>query len=288
MVQYCRKCGAKLDDDAEICDKCGFILNDDPFKDESNDNIISNILNENAEGKRSKFVLALSVVAIILSFTEGLSTPTVVGLDNIIMGMVIGFVCGITGIILIRKLNEPFIGAVEFIVAGALIYVFIGRYGELSALLFVIAAIIEMYFKGFKTYNKKLWFLPVITIALIFVILIAGGILYHVNAESSVDVGNFSQNITNNGNGYYDGYLKGEIEITGDYEYLSANINYYDNQGKIIQNDIGWNAIHPATGTYEISSTFFNQNQPVKAEIQIIDSTDNIAPIYAENVTITS
>jgi len=29
MVQYCRKCGQELDDDAEFCDSCGFELNSD-------------------------------------------------------------------------------------------------------------------------------------------------------------------------------------------------------------------------------------------------------------------
>ena len=30
MVQYCRKCGQELDDDAEFCDVCGFELNGSP------------------------------------------------------------------------------------------------------------------------------------------------------------------------------------------------------------------------------------------------------------------
>ena len=30
MVQYCRKCGQELDDDAEFCDSCGFNLNSNP------------------------------------------------------------------------------------------------------------------------------------------------------------------------------------------------------------------------------------------------------------------
>ena len=30
MVQYCRKCGKELADDAEFCEGCGFQLNENP------------------------------------------------------------------------------------------------------------------------------------------------------------------------------------------------------------------------------------------------------------------
>lgn len=30
MVQYCRKCGEELEDDAEFCESCGFRLNENP------------------------------------------------------------------------------------------------------------------------------------------------------------------------------------------------------------------------------------------------------------------
>lgn len=33
MVQYCRKCGKELEDDAEFCDGCGFNLNSHPTED---------------------------------------------------------------------------------------------------------------------------------------------------------------------------------------------------------------------------------------------------------------
>ena len=35
MVQYCRKCGAKLDDDSKFCEECGFSLDDDPTKEKT-------------------------------------------------------------------------------------------------------------------------------------------------------------------------------------------------------------------------------------------------------------
>lgn len=163
----------------------------------------------------------------------------------------------------------------------------IGRFGEISAIFFIIAAIITLYFKGFKAINKKLWIIPAITVIGIFLILILGGALYQINAENSVTLGNLTQNITYDGYGYYTGYITGDIKVDTNFDYLSVNINYYDKDGKIIASGIGWNELNPQSGqTYKISSMYFEKTQPVKAEIKVVDSAKSNNPLYTQNITI--
>ena len=292
MVQYCRKCGKELEDDAEFCDSCGFSLDDNPLANDSEEKSTKQPDNKPIKTTNNEFVkklpLILAIIAIIVGVGEGLGTPMLMGWSDIIMAIVIAIVGGLIGIFLMEKMNEPAIAAGEFIVTGALIYVFIARFGEISAILFIITAILLLYLKGMHTTNKKLWAIPVLTFLLIFVILIAGGAIYQANAENSVTVGNLTQNITDDGYGYYTGYLTGDIKVDSAFEYLSVNVDYYDADGKIIDSNIGWNQINPESGhTYKISSWYFEQTPPVRAEIKVVDSASSTTPLYAENVTIT-
>lgn len=293
MVQYCRKCGAKLDDDSKFCEECGFSLDDDPTKEktENKDNTIADNKNIETDDK-NKFIkrlpLILSVIAIIMAVFEGLGTPMIMGWNSILMAMGVGIVGGLIGIFLMEKLNEPLIAAVEFIGVGAIIFMFIGRFGEISAILFIITAIITLYFKGLEVINKKLWTIPVITIAGVFLILILGGVAYQINAQNSVTVGNLTQNISYNGYDYYTGYVTGDIKVDSKFDYLAVNINYYDKDGKIITSGIGWNDLNPESGhTYKISHMYFDKNKPVKAEIKVVDSAKSNNHLYTQNITIT-
>lgn len=292
MVQYCRKCGSELDDDAEFCDSCGFNLNSNPKKET---NIVKTSENKPTEIKKDKneFVtklpLILAIIGIIVSFAEGMGTPMLFGWDNILASMGIGIIGGIIGIILMEKLNEPLIAAVEFIATGALIFMFIGRFGEISTVLFIIAAILALYFKGHYAKNKKLWAIPILTVVLIFIMLIVGGALYNINAENSVTVGNITQDIKNDGYGYFDGSVSGDIHVDSTFDYLEVTINFYDSQDKIIQSTIGWNEINPESGkTYTFEGMYFDQNQPAKAEIKVVDSSTSPNVLYTENITIST
>jgi hypothetical protein len=292
MVQYCRKCGQELDDDAEFCDSCGFNLNSNPANnqeenttDKSKPPVVSNDKKEFV----TKLPLILAIIGIIVSIAEGLGTPMLMGWDNIMMAMAIGIIGGLLGIFIMEKLDEPLIGAVEFIVTGALIYMFIARFGEISAVLFIIAAILALYLKGYYAKNKKLWAIPILTVVLIFALLIAGGAIYQANAVNSIKVGNLTQNITNDGYGYYDGYLTGDIKVDSNFDYLCVNVDYFDSEGKVIRSDIGWNDIQPESGkTYKISSWYFEQTQPVKAELKVVDSSDDTTPLYTQNITLST
>lgn len=294
MVQYCRKCGAELDDDSKFCEKCGFSLDDDPTKEktENTTNRIDDSKSIETDDKNkfiTKLPLIIAAIAIIMAVFEGLGTPMLMGWNSILMAIGVGVVGGLIGIFLMKKLNEPLIAAVEFIGVGAIIFMFIGRFGEISVILFIITAILTLYFKGLEVINKKLWIIPIITVIGIFLLLILGGAVYQINAENSVTVGNLTQNITNDGYGYYTGYITGDIKVDSNFDYLSVDIDYYDKDGKIITSSIGWNQLNPESGkTYKISNMYFEKTPPAKAEIKVVDSAkskDN--PLYTENITLT-
>ena len=292
MVQYCRKCGKELDDDAEFCEDCGFSLDENPSKEKAKNKIITHKDNKPVEtNNKNEFInklpLILAIISIILAIFEGLGTPMLMGWNYILLAMGVGIVGGLIGIFLMEKLNEPLIAAVEFIVIGAMIFKCIGRFGEISAVLFIITAIVTLYLKGLKTANKKLWAIPIITLIGIFAILILGGAIYQINAENSVTLDNLSQNITNDGYGYYEGYITGDLKVDASFDYLSVDIDFYDADGKIIDSTIGWNELNPESGhTYKISGWYFKQTPPVKAEIKVVDSAKSTNPLYAENITI--
>ena len=281
MVQYCRKCGKELEDDAEFCDGCGFQLNETPAE-----TVESKNPTKNTEFI-TKLPLILSIIGIIVAIAEGLGTPILMGYDNIMMAIAIGIVGGLLGILLMEKLDEPLIAAVEFIATGALVFMFIGRFGEISTVIFIITAVLTLYFKGHYANNKKLWLIPVLTVVLIFVLLIAGGALYQMNAENSIEVGNITQNIKNDGYGYFNGAVSGDIYVGTNFDYLEVTINFYDSQDKVLYSTIGWNELHPESGkTYTFEGNYFDQKQPVKAEVKVVDSAKSTTPLYTENITL--
>lgn len=292
MVQYCRKCGKELEDDAEFCDGCGFNLNENPTNDKNPTDKTVNKPDTNQNDKTeliSKLPLILAIIGIIVSIAEGLGTPMIMGWDNIIMAMGIGIVGGLFGILLMEKMDEPLIAAVEFIATAALLYMFIGRFAEISAILFIIAAILTLYLKGYHAKNKKLWAIPILTVFLLFLLLVTGGALYQLNAENSIEVGNITQNITDGGYGYYEGKVIGDIYVGSNFNYLEVTINFYDSDDKIIDSTIGWNEINPDSGkTYEFSGWYFKEKPPAKAEIKVVDSARSTTPLYTENITITT
>lgn len=291
MVQYCRKCGQELDDDAEFCDSCGFDLNSNPTEEKQKVIKVSENKPTDVKNDKSEFInklpLILAIIAIIAGVGEGLGTPMLMGWDNILIAMAIAIAGGLIGIFLMEKMNEPLIAAAEFIVTGVLIYMFIGRFGEISAILFIVAAILTLYLKGMHNTDKRLWAIPILTFVLIFVMLIAGGAVYQANAENSIAVGNITQNITDDGYGYYSGQVSGDLRVDTNFDYLEVTVNYYDSQGKVIDSTIGWNDLNPESGkTYKFGGYYFSQQQPSIAEIKVVDSAKSTTPLYTENITI--
>lgn len=275
MSKFCQSCGNEIDDDSEFCSHCGEkVPNVNNFKYGDKNNFISNL------------PLILATISILLAIVEVLSTPLLMGIDSITIAGLTAVIGGILGIYILIKLDEPLIAAIQFIVVGAVVYLFIGRFGEISTILFIITAILTLYLGGTHFNNKKLALIPVLTFVLVFLIFIIGGAAYMINAENSIAVGNITQDIQYS-YGYWDGHVKGDVHIDSSFDYLCVNVNFYDNQNKIIDSSIGWNSLNPTSGkTYSFDGLYFGQTQPVKAEIIVTDRADSSNVLYTENITL--
>ena len=132
-----------------------------------------------------------------------------------------------------------------------------------------------------------MWVIPILTVVLIFAMIIAGGAFYQMNAVNSIEVGNITANIEDGGFGYFNGSVTGDIFVGSSFDYLEVNVNYYDSQDKIIYSGIAWNELNPESGkTYHFDGMYFEQKQPVKAEVKVVDSAKSTTPLYTENITV--
>lgn len=283
MSKFCRSCGKEIDGDSEFCEYCGTKVNKD-----TNDNNDTKV-NDNPKTNNDflvKLPLILAIISILLAIAEVLFTPVIMGYDSIMISGLIAVIGGIIGIYLMEKLNEPLVAAIDFIAVAVVIFMFIGRFGEISVILFIITAILSLYVKGTHVNNRKLFAIPILMVVLLLLILIIGGVAYNINAENSVKVGNITQDSKFSYN-YWNTHVKGDIHIDTSFDYLCVNVNFYDQQNKIIHNTIGWNDIHPQSGkTYTFDGFYFGQTQPVKAELIVTDKSDSSHILYTQNVTL--
>lgn len=277
MSKFCKSCGNEIDDDSEFCQHCGTKINEDRKvnnKTQPNNDFLV------------KLPLILAIISIALAVAEVLFTPVLMGYDSIIISGLVAVIGGIIGIYLMEKLNEPLIAATDFIVVAMIIFMFIGRFGEISAILFIITAILSLYTKGTHANNKKLFSIPILMIVLVFLVLIIGGVAYNINAENSITVGNITKD-SKFSYQYWDSHVRGDIHIDTSFDYLSVNVNFYDQQNKIIHTTIGWNELNPQSGkTYTFDGSYFGEVQPSKAEIIVTDKSDSSNVLYTENITL--
>lgn len=272
MSKFCKSCGKEIDDDSDFCQHCGEKVNE--IKKETNNNFLD------------RLPLILAIISIVLAIAEVLSTPILMGYDSILISGLVAVIGGGIGIYLLEKSNEPLVTAVEFIAVAAIIFMFIGRFGELSSILFVITAILVLYINGTGIKNKKLLSIPIVMIILVFLIFIIGGVAYNINAENSISVGNITNDIKYSYSNW-DGHVKGDVHVDSSFDYLCVNVNFYDQQNKIIHSTIGWNDLNPQSGkTYTFDATYFGQTQPSKAEIIVTDKSDSSHVLYTENITL--
>lgn len=283
MSKFCRSCGKEIDGDSEFCEYCGTKVNKD-----TNDNDDTKV-KDNPKTNNDflvKLPLILAIISILLAIAEVLFTPVIMGYDSIMISGLIAVIGGIIGIYLMEKLNEPLVAAIDFIAVAVVIFMFIGRFGEISVILFIITAILSLYVKGTHVNNRKLFAIPILMVVLLLLILIIGGVAYNINAENSVKVGNITQDSKFSYN-YWNTHVKGDIHIDTSFDYLCVNVNFYDQQNKIIHHTIGWNDIHPQSGkTYTFDGFYFGQTQPVKAELIVTDKSDSSHILYTQNVTL--
>jgi len=320
---FCRKCGAKLKDldedliesetkenksdgDAEKSEgaKSKTDLNnsgsdsnisDDSLKDDFKPNIKyshnkdKNILDENGN-KLILLPIILGIIGIVLGILEGLNCPMLMGWENILFEMIVAIMGGCLGLILFKIFDEYLLAGVEFIITGSLMYLALYNLALIGSILFIIAGVfsIVLFKRGIN--DKKLISIPILTIVVPFLILImimAVSAVAESNLTNQVNISNVENSIVSD-YGYYSGSLKGDIYLNADFEYIELDIEYFDADGKVLDSNYAWNQANAQSGkTYQFESSYYNKEQPVKAQITIYKDSIDKKPFYIQNVTLT-
>ena len=262
----CKNCGEPLEDNSSFCSNCG--QPQEVKKDTG----------------KEKIVPIMIAVSAIIGILECLGTPILIGYDSIGIAAVFIVIGAVVGYYLLYKKQEPLISVVELIITAIIIYLFIGRFGEISGILFVVTAILVLYFKGHGFRNKKLIAFPVATIVLPFIILIAASFIYGVTTADAVQVGNVTNDIEYS-YGSYSGSLEGDVHIDTDFSFLTLKVEYYDQNGKIIDTAYGLSEVNAKAGqTYKFDAFYYSSDKPNLAQITVTDSDKNV--LFENNVTI--
>lgn len=266
MSKICESCGEQIPDDSAFCSKCGFKIND----------------KHKVSG--NKIFPILIIASIVIGILECLTAPVLIGYDLIAVTAAFIIIGGILGYYLLYKKQESFISSIEFIVTAVVIYLLIGRFGEISAFLFVATAIVSLYLNGREYKNKKLIAIPVVTLILPILILVIIGMSYGIMSANAVHVGNVTNNIVYDF-GSYSGSIDGDVHLDSSFDFLTLKVDYIDSNGKIIDTSYGWSEVNPKSGhTYKFSAYYYSDYKPELAKITVTDDNDNI--LYNGNITL--
>lgn len=282
MTKYCNQCGKPNDDKAIHCNQCGA-----KFDDKSHVKEEKNISKENKANFIENLPFLLAIISIIIGIVEGLSTPILFGYDNIFGAIIITIIGGLIGIYLMKK-QENLIAGIEFIVVALILFSFIGNMAFIGTILFIVTGLITFYLKGTNYSSKKLFAIPIVTIILVLGILVIGGGISTINNQNSIEIGNFTEDLTYS-YGYYEGNVEGDIRVDSDFDYLEVNMDFCDENGKVIRSTIAWNKLNVKGGeTYHFSGMYFDEIQPTQVKVSVIDSSTASTPLYDKTLNITA
>ncbi len=270
MTKYCKKCGEPNENNAEFCNQCG-------YKFDGVTNNKSNFI--------EKLPLILAILSILIGFIEGLTAPMLFGIYEIIASILVVVIGGIIGLFLMKK-QENFIAGLEFIAIAIVLFTCLSNMALIGTILFIITALVIFYLKGMKYSSKKLFSIPILTIVLVIGILTLGGSISFVNNQNSVEIGNITQNIVKDYD-YYSGDVMGDIRVDAPFDYLEVHMDFYDASGKVCYSTIAWNELNIKGGeTYHFSGMYFDEIQPTKVKITIVDNSNGENPLYNETIEI--
>ena len=100
---------------------------------------------DDERGLLSKIPSLLALIAMGITFLQILILPIKLQNYNVLIGGIIAFIGGSIGIYLINRLHSPKLSVIGFFIVAGILLVFMGRYGFVSTLLFVIAGILVLY-----------------------------------------------------------------------------------------------------------------------------------------------
>lgn len=244
----------------------------------------------NTENKLiTEIPLILAIISIIIGIIEGLSCPMIIGIESIIFEMAIAIVGGCIGIYLFKKQGEYLIAGIEFLITGFLMFFALSQLALIGTILFIATGILSICLKERKIKDKRMWAAPIVTIVIPIIILILIGGAMAINDSTlgdKIHINNVQNGIANS-YGSYSGDLKGDISLDSNFDYIELDVKYLDANGKVLNSGIGWNQNNAQSGqTYQFTSYYYGDEQPVKAEISVVNDVGNNDPIYVQNVTL--
>ena len=167
---------------------------------------------------------------------EGLNVFSLSGLvpDFVFYGSlaIIIAILGLLGVY-ISKMDIR-IAAIQYIILGLGLFIAIGYYGVIGCVIFIVAGVLAIaeyvQTKEEVTPDKKLFLIPVLTIIIIVLFLLASaglGVLDSMAASDSVSFSGLSAAISND-YGVTSGDLTGTLNVDKDFDYLEVKVRFYN------------------------------------------------------------
>lgn len=286
-MAFCPNCGKEIDEDDQFCKGCGSKIKDNGDLDIK----VSEEKTESAndDNKLILIPLVLGIIGVIIGLVEGLSCPMLFGWMNIMTEMAIAIIGGCIGLYLYHFEKEYLIAGIQFIVTGILMVFLIGNMAFIGCIIFVIAGILSVILTKKYNVNKKVLFaLPVLTVILmiVFLVLMVGvGEYNQSQLADQVTISNIQNTITYS-YGYYDGYLKGDAHFDTSLDYVSMEVEFYDQNGKVLDKTYAlMDSSVKADQTYQFEALYMKQEQPYSAQITLKNNV-NEDPFYVQDINL--
>ena len=216
----------------------------------------------------------VAIVAVIIGIIEGLNVFSLSGLvpDFVFYG-------SLAIIIAILGLLGVYISKMDIRIA-AIQYIILGLAGVLA-----IAEYVQT--KEEVTPDKKLFLIPVLTIVIIVLFLLASaglGVLDSMAASDSVSFSGLSAAISND-YGVTSGDLTGTLNVDKDFDYLEVKVRFYNSNNLTLYESYAYTGSNVHPGKYSVDAFYYGNEMPTKAVIEVYNEV-NGDPIHTQNVNI--
>lgn len=102
-----------------------------------------------------KIPLCIGLIALSVVVIEILSLPIKLNNFPLFIGAIFSLIIGAVSLYLMEKLNKPLLSIFGFIVSAIILFIFMGKYGYISTLLFIVTAVLILYIKLIMKKLKK-------------------------------------------------------------------------------------------------------------------------------------
>ncbi|MBR5503999.1 MAG: hypothetical protein IKV87_06125, partial [Methanobrevibacter sp.] len=143
--------------------------------------------------------------------------------------------------------------------------------------------------KKYNADSKILFILPVFTVVMMFILLLlmAGVADYNQGQlANEVTISNVNNSITLS-YGYNEGYVKGDILFNTSLDYVSMEMEFLDENGKVLDKTYPLMESSVEAGkTYQFEAFYMKQEKPYKAQITLKNDVLKDEPFYMQNITL--